>query len=91
MSRLIPAAERLVRARKLIQKAREVPPTVEAGMLDLTYIAGVKDLLQQARDLVKFIPYSPSTSPEMKEEVAQINLEADQAAKELLHKGRSVV
>jgi hypothetical protein len=88
MSRLIPAAERLVRARKLIQKARDLPPTTEADMLDLSYIAGVKDLLQEARDLIKFIPYSVSTTPEMKAEVAAINLEADLAARELLHKGR---
>ena len=86
MSRLIPAAERIIRARALIQKARDVPLPGENALLDLAYIAGVKDLLQQARDLVKFIPYSPSTSPEMKNEVAEIFKEADLAQKEILHK-----
>jgi hypothetical protein len=88
MSRLIPAAERILRARKLIQKARDLPPSTEANMLDLSYIAGVKDMLRQARDLVKFIPYAPTTTPELKDEVAQINQEADLVERELLHKGR---
>ncbi len=89
MSRLIPAAERIVRARTLIQRARDLPPATDEDLLGLSYVAGVKDLLRQARDLVKFIPYAPSTTPELKEEVARINQEADLAEKELLHKGRS--
>jgi hypothetical protein len=48
----------------------------------------VKDLLRQARDLVKFIPYAPTTTPELKDEVARINQEADAAENELLHKRR---
>jgi hypothetical protein len=58
MSRLIPAAERIIRARALIQKAR---------------------------DLVKFIPYTPSATSEIKNEVTKIFQEADQADKEILH------
>ena len=84
MSRMIPAAERLVRARELIQKARDLP-VPETGKYDLSYIAGVKTLLQQARDLVKFIPNTPTATPEMKEEVKKIFQEADQANKEILH------
>ena len=86
MSRLIPAAERIVRARKLIQRARDLPLPTDEDLLGLSYIAGVKDLLRQARDLVKFIPYAPTTTPELKEEVTRINQEADQAQDELLHK-----
>lgn len=86
MVRLIPAAERIIRARALIQKAREIPVPAEAGRFDLSFVAQVKDLLQQARDLIKFIPYTPSASPEMKAEVAQIFKEAEQAEKEILHK-----
>ena len=85
MSRFIPAAERIKRARALIQKARDLPVPAEAGKYDLSYIAKVKDLLQQARDLVKFIPYTPSASDEMKNEVKQIFEEAAQADKEILH------
>lgn len=86
MPRLIPAAERITRAQALIQKARDVPKPVDTTLLDLTYIAEVRDLLQQARDLVKFIPYTPTATPEMKDEVAKIFADADQTQKELLRR-----
>lgn len=85
MARFIPAAERLQRAHKLIQKARQLPLPPESGKYDLTYIANVKNLLQQARDLVKFIPYTPTATDEMKAEVKQIFDDADQVNQELLH------
>ena len=56
MSTFIPAAERLLRARGLIQKARAARVPAELGQNDLSYIAQVRDLLRQARDLVRFIP-----------------------------------
>ena len=85
MSRLIPAAERIQRARALIQKARDLPVPVILGRNDFSYIAQVKALLQDARDLVKFIPYTPTATPEMKIEVKKIFEEADQANQEILH------
>lgn len=85
MARLIPNAERIKRARLLIQQARDLPVPAGAGKYDLSYIAQVKDLLRQARDLVKFIPNSPSASAEMKEDVKKIFQEADQANQEILH------
>ena len=85
MSRLIPAAERITRARALLQKARELPVPEGAGRSDFSYIAQVKAILQQARDMVKFIPYTPTATPEMKEEVKMIFEEADQAGREILH------
>ena len=87
MSRLIPASERITRARALIQKARDLPVPAETGYRDFSYVAQVKDLLQQARDMVKFIPYTPSATAEMKSEVEKINQETVQAEKEILHKG----
>jgi hypothetical protein len=84
MSRLIPASERIIRARALIQEARDLPVPAEGGKHDFSYIAQVKALLQDARDLVKFIPYSPSATPEIKSEVNKIFQEADQANKEIL-------
>ena len=81
---MIPAAERLVRARKLIQQARDLPVPPELGRSDLSYIAQVKSLLQQARDLVKFIPDTPSATPEIKDEARKIIQEADQANKDIL-------
>jgi hypothetical protein len=86
MSRLIPAAERIVRARALIQQARDLPLPVEGGRYSFSYIAQVKGLLQQARDLVKLIPYSPSTSTEMKVDVKKIFQEAEQANTEIFHR-----
>jgi ABC-type branched-subunit amino acid transport system substrate-binding protein len=86
MSRLIPASERIARARALIQKAFEVPMPEDTGPRDFSFVAQVKDLLQQARDLIKFIPYTPSATPEMKNEVAAINKEADEAEKTILQK-----
>ena len=84
MAKLIPAEERIVRARKLIQKARVFPIPEGLGKNDLSYIAGVKDLLRQARDMVKFIPMRAGVSAEMKTEVQKIFEEADQANREIL-------
>ena len=86
MPRMIPASERIVRARAFIQKALELPVPAETGRFDLSYVAEVKGLMRQARDLIKFIPYSPSATPEMKKEVASIMKEAEQAEREILHK-----
>ena len=85
MARLIPAAERIRRARELIQQARDLPVPAEGGRGDFSYIANVKDLLRQARDLVKFIPKSPSATDEMKADVASIYKETEQAEQNLLH------
>jgi hypothetical protein len=85
MAKMIPAAERIIRARKLIQEARDFPVPGELGKNDLSYIASVRDLLRQARDLVKFIPMTAGVSAEMKEEVRKIFEEADQANREILY------
>ncbi len=86
MPQLIPASERIVRARDLIQQARDLPVPAGAGRSDFSYIAKVKDLLQQARDMVKFIPYTPSATPEIKNEVSNIYQEADQANKDIFYR-----
>ncbi|NJC94730.1 MAG: hypothetical protein C3F07_14515 [Anaerolineales bacterium] len=86
MAKLIPATERIVRARKLIQQARDLPvPTTGLGRSDFSYIAQVKDLMRQARDLVKFIPQTAGVSAEMKEEVKKIYDEIEQAVQEILY------
>lgn len=84
MAKLIPAAERIVRARKLIQKARDLPVPAEGGKYDFSYVAQVKDYLRQARDMVKFISLTPTATAEMKAEVKNIYAEAEQADRELL-------
>lgn len=86
MSKLIPAAERVLRARKLIQQARDLPvPQTGLGKSDLSYIAQVKDLFRQARDMVKFIPQTAGVSTEMKDEVKKIYEEIEEANQEILY------
>jgi hypothetical protein len=85
MAKMIPAAERVIRARQLIQQARDFPVPAELGKNDLSYIAGVKDLLRQARDMVKFIPQTAGVSAEMKEEVRRIYEEIEQANRAILY------
>ena len=86
MPKLIPAAERVIRARKLIQQARDLPvPQSGLGKSDFSYIAHIKDLLRQARDMVKFIPQTAGISVEMKEEVKKIYEEIEQADREILY------
>ena len=86
MPKLIPAAERVTRARRFIQQARELPvPQGGLGKSDFSYIAEVKDLLRQARDMVKFIPQTAGVSAEMKDEVKKIYEEIEQANREILY------
>lgn len=86
MPKLIPATERLARARKLIQQARELPvPSTGLGKSDFSYIANVKDLMRQAKDLVKFIPQTAGVSAEMKDEVNKIYAEIEQATRDILY------
>ena len=86
MPKLIPAAERLTRARNLIQQARDLPvPSTGLGKSELAYIAGVKDLLRQAKDMIKFIPQTAGVSAGMKDEVKKIYEEIEQADREILY------
>lgn len=86
MAKLIPAAERLLRARGLIRQARDLPvPQSGLGKSDFSYIANVKDLFRQARDMVKFIPQAAGVSAEMKEEVKKIYEEIEQANRAILY------
>ncbi|MDP1714346.1 MAG: hypothetical protein Q8L41_06320 [Anaerolineales bacterium] len=84
MSKLIPAAERLIRARKLIQQARDLPLPEGMGKRDFSYIAAVKDVLRQAKDMVKFISMTPTATTEMKTDVKKIYAEIEQADEEIL-------
>jgi hypothetical protein len=85
MAKLILAADRIILARELIQKARQLPLPAEFGKNNIAYLAQVKDTLRQARDLVKFIPSMASATVELKAEAKKVLLEADQANQELLH------
>jgi hypothetical protein len=86
MPKLIPATERLTRARQFIQQARDLPvPTTGLGKSDFSYIATIKDLMRQAKDMVKFIPQTAGVSVEMKEEVKKVYEEIEQATREILY------
>ncbi len=87
MPKLITMAERMAKAHKLILEAREYPVPAEGGRSDFSYIAEVKDLLRQARELIQFIPSQPSATDEIKEEVKQIYADIEKANKEILHPG----
>ncbi len=85
MARLIPAAERILRARQLIQQARELPVPADGGKSNFSYVAQVRDLFRQARDLIKFISMTPTATTEMKEEVKQLYAEIERTDREILH------
>ncbi|NUM45087.1 MAG: hypothetical protein HUU38_10295 [Anaerolineales bacterium] len=84
MARFIPAPEKILKARALIQKARDLPVPEEGGRWNYAYVAQIRAYLEQARDLVKFIPRTPSATAELKEQVKQIFEEAELAHKEIL-------
>jgi hypothetical protein len=84
MPKPITTRQRLEQANVLIQKARELPIPSGLGYRDLAYIAQVKDVLRQARDLVKFIQYSPSLTDQLRQETGRIMLEIMSVEKELL-------
>jgi hypothetical protein len=83
MPKLITAAEKIERARELIQKAREVPVPERGGKYDLSYMAEVKGLLRQAKDLVKFIPRTAGATPEIKAEAKKVIAAVAQANHEI--------
>lgn len=86
MPKVIPAAEKITRARALIQKARDYPvPTEGMGKGEFSYMAQVKDLLRQARDLIKFIPQTMGVPAETKEDVKKVYQEIEDTLRELLY------
>jgi len=86
MTKVIPTVERIKKARALIQKARDLPIPPDLGWMDFSYAANVKDILRQARDLVKFVQFMPNAAPEIKQEVNDLIEEITRAEKEILHR-----
>lgn len=85
MSKFIPSRDRMRKAWDLIQLARSLPVPEDGGRFNFSYVAQVKGFLQDARDLVKFIPKTPSATLEIKEEVMLIFQECERADREILH------
>ena len=86
MTKLITNQERILKARDLIRQAREIPVDPNAVFMDIGYVARVKDLLRQAKDLIKFIPFSPSAEERTKLDTNDLLKKIDDTEKELLHK-----
>lgn len=55
------------------------------GRKDFSYIANVKDLLRQAKDMVKFISMTPTATMEMKADVKRIYEEMEEAERKILY------
>ncbi len=89
MPKLITMAERIAKAHKLIQEARDYPVPSDGGRGDFSYVAQVKDLLRQAREMVQFIPSQPSATDEIKAEVKAIYEDIEKTNKEILHPGQA--
>jgi hypothetical protein len=87
MTKLITNQERILKAKDLLQQARGIPFDPKAVFMDIGYVAQVKDLLRQAKDLVKFIPFSPSADSETKQTTKEILGQIEETEKELLHRG----
>ncbi len=75
----------LLRQSKDFQKARKIPVPPGLGSRDLSYIAQVKDVLRRARDLIKFIQYSPSLTDKLKQETERTMREIISVEKDLLN------
>lgn len=90
MARMITPTERIVKARKFIQQAREILAPENVGWEYFSYTAQVKDTLRKAFELVKLISYSPSTPAEVKAEAKAVIEEITSAETEIL-KGKKAV
>jgi hypothetical protein len=86
MAKLITPAERIARARELIKNARALAVPPDPGWQDYSYVSRVKDLMRQAKDLLKLIPLNESVSPEQKLEAQEIIKEIEKVEKEILHR-----
>ena len=86
MAKPITTEDRLLRARALIQTARDIPAPADAGWDWLSYTAQVKDTLRQAKDLLKFLPMTAGVSASQKAEVQVIMQEIAHAEKAILYK-----
>ena len=89
MARLITSEQRIVKARKLIQQAHDIPLPEDMGWGNFTYVAQVRDTLRQAYEMIKFIPKMPGASAEHKAEALAIMDEVKQAEVEILNKKES--
>lgn len=86
MAKLLTSSERIARARELIKNAHALAIPPDPGWQDYSYVSRVKDLMRQARDLVKFIPQNAGVSPDQKQEAQEMIKEIEQVEKEILQR-----
>ncbi len=86
MTKFLTTEERINKASQLMEKARQEPVISQGTFLDLGYVARVKDIFRQARDLVKYIQFQPSVSADTKRSVLEMIQKMDRIEKELLHR-----
>ena len=86
MAKLITAAEKIIKAKNFIEQARDLPVPETTGWQDFSYVARVKDLMRQARDLIKFIPLTAGAAPELKQQARDLIVEIDREERIILHK-----
>jgi hypothetical protein len=86
IAKLVTTSERISRARELIKKASSMSVPPDPGWQDFSYIAQVKDMMRQARDLLKFIPLTAGIDTKQKKEALDVNNEIDKAEKVMLHR-----
>jgi hypothetical protein len=86
MSKVLTTEERFAKARALMQKAREIPPSADGGWDSLSYAASVKDTLRQAHDLLKFLPQTAGVSSDQKTEAKALMQEIVDTEKSILHR-----
>lgn len=86
MSKLITTAERIEKANSMMEEARSIPVPPSTGWQDFTYVAKVKDILRQAKDMIKLIPVTASATAEQKIIARDLLAKLPQLEKEILHR-----
>lgn len=84
MARQMTPIQRIARARKYIEEAREIPVPETVGWEYFSYIAQVKDTLRKGFELVKLIKHSPATPEDVKAEARAVIDELEAAEQDIL-------
>lgn len=72
MAKALTPEQRIKKAQKFIQEAKEIPHPASLGWEHFSYTAQVKDTLKKAFELVKLIQHSPSADPEIKKQAREL-------------------
>lgn len=88
MAKLITTSERLDKARDLIDQAKNFPIPPATGWQDFGYVAKVKDLLRQAKELIKLIPVTASATPDQIQDARKLLNRFPEIENEILHRSR---